>query len=99
VREHAQTADWDACVVINDERIVLGLLRGKELDSDPAATAEQLMRSGPTTFRPNEPAKEMAQHMRERGARSILVTTSDGKLIGLLWREDAERTADAVRGG
>ena len=96
VRRQAEEAGWDTCVVINDKRVVLGLLRGKELDSDPQRTAEQVMRPGPTTFRPNVPVKEMAERMRERGARSILVTTSDGKLIGLLRREDAEQVADTA---
>ena len=99
VRERTQEQDWDACVVVNDEQIVLGLLRRKELDADPQATAEQMMRPGPTTFRPNEQVQEMAEHMRERGARTVLVTTSEGKLVGLLRREDAERVAaEGVRG-
>ena len=87
-------------MVVNDERIVLGLLRRKELDADPQATAEQLMRPGPTTFRPNVPVPEMAKRMRERGARTVLVTVSEGKLVGLLWREDAERVAaEGARSG
>ena len=35
----------------------------------------------------------MAKRMRERGARTVLVTTSDGRLVGLLYREDAEHLA------
>jgi predicted transcriptional regulator len=84
-------AGWDACVVVNKERVVLGLLREKELSSDPGATVERVMRSGPTTFRPDAPVGKMAERMRERGARTVLVTTSDGRLFGLLYRDDAER--------
>ena len=51
------------------------------------------MRNGPTTFRPNVPVGKMARRMRERGAPTVLVTTSDGRLIGLLYREEAERLA------
>jgi CBS domain-containing protein len=99
VRKWTQEEDWDACVVVNDEGIVLGLLRRKELDADPQATVEEMMRSGPTTFRPNVPVKDMAERMRERGARTVLVTVSDGKLVGLLRRDDAERVAaDGARG-
>ncbi len=89
--DRVRAAGWDACVVVNKERVVLGLLREKELSSDPGATVEEVMRNGPTTFRPNEPVVKMAKHMRERGARTVLVTTSDGRLVGLLYREDAER--------
>ena len=90
-REQAQQAGWDRCVVVNEERVVLGLLRKKELDADPEATAEEAMRNGPATFRPDEPVEKMAKQMRERGASAVLVTTSEGKLLGLLYQDDAER--------
>jgi len=35
VRERVQAVGWDAAVVINSERVVLGLLRSKELEKDP----------------------------------------------------------------
>jgi CBS domain-containing protein len=92
-RDRVRAAGWDACVVVNKERIVLGLLREKELSSDPEATVERVMRSGPAAFRPDVPVGKMAERMRERGARTVLVTTSDGRLVGLLYRDDAERLA------
>ena len=90
-RDRIRAAGWDACVVVNRERVVLGLLREKELSSGPEMPVEEVMRNGPTTFRPNLPVGKMAKRMRERGARTVLVTTSDGRLVGLLYREDAER--------
>jgi CBS domain-containing protein len=97
-KARAQAAGYDACVVVNAPRVVLGLLRSQELDADPTATAEQVMRSGPTTYRPNVPAGEAGARMRERQVDALLVTTPDSVLVGLLWREDAER-ADAAAGG
>ena len=91
--DRVRAAGWDTCVVVNEEGVVLGLLREKEISSDPEATVERVMRSGPTTFRPNEPTGKMAARMRERGARAVLVTTSDGRLVGQLYRDDAERLA------
>ena len=91
--DRVRAAGWDACVVVNKERVVLGLLREKELASDAKATAEEVMRNGPATFRPDEPLEKMAKRMRERGARTVLVTTSDGRLVGLVYREDAEHLA------
>jgi CBS domain-containing protein len=91
--DRVRAAGWDACVVVNKERVVLGLLREKELSSDPETTVERVMRSGPTTFRPDVLVGKMAKRMRERGARTVLVTTSDGRLVGLLYRDDAERLA------
>jgi CBS domain-containing protein len=89
-RERTRKAGWDRCVVVNEVRVVLGLLREEELSSDPESTVETVMRNGPTTFRPHLPVGKLAERMRERGASSILVTTSDGKLVGLLYRKDAE---------
>ena len=60
---------------------------------DPGVEVEQVMRNGPTTTRPDEPVEKMAKRMRERGARTILVTTSGGRLVGVLYRDDAERLA------
>jgi len=91
--DRVRAAGWDACVVVNEERVVLGLLREKELSSDLGATVEHAMRSGPTTFRPDVPVGKMAKRMRERGTHAVLVTTSDGRLVGLLCRDDAERLA------
>jgi CBS domain-containing protein len=89
-KARAQAAGFDACVVVNERRVVLGLLRGRELDSDPHATAERVMRAGPTTYRQNVPAREAGARMRERRVDALLVTTPDGVLLGLLRREDAE---------
>ncbi len=88
-----RAAGWDRCVVVSKERVVLGLLREKELTSDPEASVEEVMRNGPATFRPNEPVGKVTRRMRERGARAVLVTTSDGRLVGLFYREAAERWA------
>jgi CBS domain-containing protein len=91
--ERARKGNWDRCVVVNDRGVVLGLLREKDVVASPNATAEEAMRNGPATFRPNEPAGKVAQRMRERGVSATLVTTPDGKLVGLLYRDDAERLA------
>ncbi len=93
--ERVREIGWDRCVVVNEERVVLGLLREKDLaSSDPEASVEGVMRNGPATFRPDEPVGKLAKRMREREASAVVVTTSDGRLVGLLYREDAERLAD-----
>jgi Mg/Co/Ni transporter MgtE len=89
VRERVRAADWDACVVTNDAGIVLGLLRSKELDADGDKRVQEVMLPGPSTFRPYVPASEMAHYMTEHDLVSAPITTSDGKLLGLLLREDA----------
>ncbi len=99
VAGRVRAAGWDACVVVNVERVVLGLLRGKELEADPALRIERAMRPGPSTFRPHAPIGEMARLMVDHDLDSSPITTSDGRLVGLLRRRDAARVADELAKG
>jgi CBS domain-containing protein len=89
VRERVRQQGWDAVVVVNEERVVMGLLRSKELDSDSDLLIEQAMRPGPSTFRPFVRMEEMARFMVEHNLESAPITTSDGRLVGLLLQRDA----------
>ena len=93
VRDRVRALGWDTVVVVNEERVVLGLLRSKELDQDPAQLIEQAMRPGPSTFRPLVPAGEMARAMVEHKLESSPITTSDGRLVGLLRQQDVVEQA------
>jgi CBS domain-containing protein len=93
VRARVRAAGWDACVVVNEDRIVMGLLRAEQLGREGDLTAESAMRPGPSTFRPNVAIAEMAEYMAKHDLPNAPVTTSAGELIGLLVREDAERAA------
>src|SRR6266545_2006603 len=96
VARRVREAGWDACVVVNPERVVLGLLRAKELEADEGLRIEQAMRPGPSTFRPHVPIVEMARFMVDHGLDSSPVTTSDGRLVGLLRRQDATKAAEEL---
>jgi Mg/Co/Ni transporter MgtE len=89
VRERVRAAGWDAVVVVTSQRVVLGLLRSRELEKDPNLRIEQAMRPGPSTFRPYVSIKEMAESMTQHKLESSPITTSDGRLVGLLLQKDA----------
>jgi Mg/Co/Ni transporter MgtE len=93
VRDRARQSGLEVAVVVDQERIVLGLLRSKQLDMDPNLAVEQAMRPAPSTFRPYVSMKEMADHMVEHSLDSAPITTSDGKLVGVLLKSDATRMA------
>ena len=95
VRDRVKAAGWDACVVVNAERVVLGLLRARELDRDPALRIEQAMRPGPSTFRPYVAIEKLVKVMTDHGRENLPITTSDGRLVGLVKRADAEQAAAA----
>jgi CBS domain-containing protein len=93
VRDRVREAGWEACVVLNEERVVFGLLRSQELEANPDLRIEEAMRPGPSTFRPFVSIEEMAAFMIEHDLDSSPITTSDGRLVGLLRRQDAAKAA------
>jgi rhodanese-related sulfurtransferase len=90
----ARSRGWDASVVVNERRIVFGILRADHLEGDLARPVEQVMLPGPSTFRPNVLISEMAAFMTEHDLESSPITTSDGRLMGPLYREEAVKAAD-----
>lgn len=99
VAQRAQAAGWEACVVVNAERVVFGLLRAKELQAGEDLRIEQAMRPGPSTFRPHVSIVEMARFMADHDLENSPITTSDGRLVGLLLRRDATRVAGELAKG
>ena len=91
VRERVLASGHDACVVINERRIVVGVLRGNALSKDPDARVGDVMELGPNTLRPSRPVEELLQSRANQGIKHWIVTTSHGVLLGLLLRADAER--------
>jgi CBS domain-containing protein len=96
VRARVEGSGFDTAVVVSEERIVLGILRPKHLGADPEATVEAAMSPGASTFRPHVLVFEMAHHMEEHDLPSAPITTGDGRLVGLLTREDARRASDEL---
>lgn len=88
VHERIQAAGWDRSLVVHDEHVVLGSVRAAALAADPAVPVEQIMEPGPTTVRPDARVAEVVKRMQDKQVRSMVVTTSDGRLVGLLRRED-----------
>jgi len=93
VQQRVQAAGWDRSVVVNEHEIVLGLLRERELAGDPGGTVAAVMRAGPATYRPDTAVRAVAEQFAKRKVSGVLVTRSDGTLLGWLRRDDAEKAA------
>ena len=78
---------------------MFGLLRAGQLAAEGSGPVEAFMRPGPSTFRPNVPIDEMAEYMIEHDLASSPITTNQGRLVGLLRREDAAGAAPRGAGG
>ena len=90
VRERVRASGWDTCIVVNAERIVLGRLGRRAIAADEDDSVEQAMTPGPSTVRPSIGADALLERIRARNLTSFLVTTPDGRLVGLALRSDLE---------
>lgn len=93
VRERVRKAGWDACIVVHDGDVVLGRLSRAVLASDADGSAEEAMTPGPTTVRPSIGTDALIERMRERNVQSYVVTTPDGRLVGLVRLNEIEESA------
>ena len=91
ISDQVEGAREDVCVVTNDEGIVLGRLRRRALSSDRGKAVHEVMESGPTTTRADDELQGLVERLRGASVESILVTTPEGRLLGVVYREDAER--------
>src|SRR5919198_1805694 len=91
VRERVRAAGWDTCFVTDREGVIVGRLGRSALAADDDVSVEDAMTLGPSTVRPSLELEKAVERMRNQNLTTLPVTRSDGLLIGLLRREDAER--------
>ncbi len=75
--------DGSAVIVVNAERIVLGRVPVNR-PNGPPQVAEDVMQPGPTTVRANEVLDPLLARMAERSVAEMLVTTPEGRLLGIV---------------
>ena len=77
-------------LVLGSDDVLLGRLRA----SGSGRSVEQSMEPGPSTIRPDTSIEHVAHTMAEHNLKTMLVTTPEGRLIGVVRREDAEATSE-----
>ncbi len=91
VRARLDGSRYGFSLVVNGERIVLGRVRRSAIEgADPDATAESVMEAGPSTVRPNTRASDLVERLAKRDLRTTVVTTPEGRLLGVFHGADAE---------
>jgi predicted transcriptional regulator len=90
VHERCQALGWKVCLVVSESNVVLGRLRREAWDADPDTPVEEVMENGPTTFRPDNFLEPLIKRMHDKKVGTVIITNSDGVLIGLLYRKDGD---------
>ncbi len=72
-------------IVVNDAHVILGTVRETTLvDAPDDQPIGEIMRVGPTTVRPDEPAVAVRERMATRHVSVLAVSRPTGELIGVL---------------
>jgi CBS domain containing-hemolysin-like protein len=94
----AREAIGDAAflLVVDDDGVVLGKVLSRSLGQEGLTgdePVESVMIEGPATVRPTEHLPALLERMQAARTSSVVVTSNQGELLGVLFTEDA---ADAV---
>lgn len=94
VREPLEASAFGTLVALSGDGVVMGRLGRAALAEDDDVPVEALMREGPTTVRPSEELGPLVERMRRADVDAVLVTRSDGRLLGLLERERGRQAVE-----
>jgi Mg/Co/Ni transporter MgtE len=86
VRERLGEETVEPLIVLDANRVVLGVVTIPLAEAHPQSRIEDVMDPAPVTFRPNLRVGEMPAYFKKEGVQHALVTTSDGVLVGLVHR-------------
>lgn len=82
-------------LVVNDRDVVLGKILPRHAEASPDAPARDVMIEGPTTVRGSEDLDALTDRMEDADTSSVIVTSKEGQLVGVLGIEHAY---DVLRG-
>jgi Mg/Co/Ni transporter MgtE len=91
VRRRVRDAGWTTCMVVTDDGVLIGRLGRHAISGETNGTIEDAMTEGPSTMRAGRRVSQVLERLRRDDLRTLPVTTSDGRLVGLVFREDLER--------
>jgi CBS domain-containing protein len=91
IRSRVIDEGWDLCVVLDCDGMAIGRIRGDGFESPDDRRVVEVMEPGPSTVRPDQTLQPLVQRMHKRNASNVIVTTPQGRLVGILLRDEADR--------
>ncbi len=88
VRERVEASPYGFALVVAEDGTLLGRLPRAALEGEPDATAEAVMEPGPSTVRVDMPLPSLAERLDRRELKTAVVTTPDGRLVGIVRHSD-----------
>ena len=91
VRQAISRSPYPFALVTGPDGMLLGRVRASELDGAADRPVRELMELGPSTVRPHRAAGDLAKSLAGRDLRWAIVTTPEGRLLGVVSRRDLEQ--------
>jgi hypothetical protein len=91
VCELVERSPYPFALVTSDDRTVLGRAPASALDPASDRLVWDVAEPGPKTFRPHVSAEKVAGVLAEKGFRWAIVTTPEGRFLGVASLEDLQR--------
>lgn len=91
VHDSIQRSPYPFALVTSDDRTLLGRAPSSALDPSSDGPVWDVAEPGPKTFRPHAAAEKVAGVLVDKGLRWAIITTPEGRFLGVASREDLER--------
>ena len=84
----------ERAIVTPDDGVIVGCLQDATWDHGSGVKVGLVMELGQTTVRPNETPAPLVDRKQKRGTNVATVTTAQGALLGIVIREQSERSCE-----
>jgi Mg/Co/Ni transporter MgtE len=91
VLESIQGSPYPFAVLTSADGTVLGRVPASALKPPSETPVWDVAEPGPKTFRPHHSVENVTRHLAEKDLRWAIVTTPEGRLLGVASRADLER--------
>jgi CBS domain-containing protein len=95
VRDSIERSPYPFALVTSDDGTLLGRASSSALDPASNRPVWDVAEPGPKTFRPHVSAEMVAAVLADKGLRWAIVTTPEGRVLGVGSREDLEAAREA----
>ena len=87
-----ESSPYDFALVTGPGGVLLGLLPASAVqNANPEEPVSEVMEAGPSTVRPQRSVESTLSRLHGQGLDWAIVTTPEGRLIGVTSREELER--------
>jgi CBS domain-containing protein len=95
VRESIERSPYPFALVTSDNGTLLGRAPSSALDPASERPVWDVAEPGPKTFRPHVSAVKVVAVLADKGLRWAIVTTPEGRFLGVASREDLEAARES----